>query len=277
MKTFQKFSIRLRKFDLQRIVVGMSTLSYCPKGISVCWVAQLCPATPCSPVHAIFQERILERVAISYSSESSSPRDGTCVPCMISGFFTTEPRLSLKCLWQFWKPWRHWRIPQSFWNMLTVRTRFCCHKLVEQIPKMTADWWGRSVLQKPDPPLGKKDWVTQVPLSQKVSVQTPVCTACCFSALCEDRRLKELNRVYFHSQGPEPCYVAALEERSIMQPRPCSWVHVWQETRKEQPGRASSFPPAKAQCSSLSFFHHSLFTPCKCWVWWMSTPLLWQK
>ena len=36
MKTFQKFSTRLRKFDLHRIVVRMSTLSYCPKGINVC-------------------------------------------------------------------------------------------------------------------------------------------------------------------------------------------------------------------------------------------------
>ena len=28
-------------------------------------------------------------------------------------------------------------------------------------------------MPRPDPPLGEKDWVTQVPLSQKVSVQTP--------------------------------------------------------------------------------------------------------
>ena len=55
-----------------------------------CWccsVAQLCPtlcdpmdcSPPSSPVHGIFQARILEWVAISFSRESSQPRDGTSI------------------------------------------------------------------------------------------------------------------------------------------------------------------------------------------------------
>ena len=34
---------------------------------------------PGSSVHIIFQARILEQVAISFSKESSQPRDGTCI------------------------------------------------------------------------------------------------------------------------------------------------------------------------------------------------------
>ena len=37
---------------------------------------------PGSSVHGIFQARILERVAISFSSESSQPRDGTHISCI---------------------------------------------------------------------------------------------------------------------------------------------------------------------------------------------------
>ena len=73
---------------------------------------------------------------------------------------------------------------------------------------------------RPDPPLGEKDWVRQVSLPQKVSVQTSVCTACCFLALCEDRGLRELNRVHFHSQGPEPHYVAALKRDHLRRQDP---------------------------------------------------------
>ena len=51
--------------------------------------AQLCPTLcnprDCSPpgssVHGIFQARILEWVAVSYSRGSSQPRDQTCVSC----------------------------------------------------------------------------------------------------------------------------------------------------------------------------------------------------
>ena len=39
-------------------------------------------------VHGIFQARILEWVAISFSSRSSQPRDGTPVSCTAGRFFT---------------------------------------------------------------------------------------------------------------------------------------------------------------------------------------------
>ena len=67
--------------------------------VQVCSVVQLCltlQPVDCSPVivHGIFQARILEWVAISYSRGSSQPRDGTpvsCVSCIRGGFFTTGP------------------------------------------------------------------------------------------------------------------------------------------------------------------------------------------
>ena len=48
---------------------------------------------PGSPVLGISQARILEWVAISFSRESSWPRDGTCISCLASGFFTIEPAM----------------------------------------------------------------------------------------------------------------------------------------------------------------------------------------
>ena len=49
---------------------------------------------PVSSVHGIFQARILEQVAISFSRGSSWPRDGTGISCglaLASRFFTAEP------------------------------------------------------------------------------------------------------------------------------------------------------------------------------------------
>ena len=61
-------------------------------------VANSCPtlATPCtvaSPVfsvHGVFQARILEWVAISFSRGSSRPRDRTLIFCVVDRFFTAE-------------------------------------------------------------------------------------------------------------------------------------------------------------------------------------------
>ena len=47
-------------------------------------------------VHAIFQARILEWVAISSSREPSRPRYGTLISCIAGGFFMTEPPGKLK-------------------------------------------------------------------------------------------------------------------------------------------------------------------------------------
>ena len=53
----------------------------------------LCNPMDCSPsgssVHGMLQARILEWVAISFSSVSSRPRDPTALPMLAGGFFTT--------------------------------------------------------------------------------------------------------------------------------------------------------------------------------------------
>ena len=61
-------------------------------------VTQSCPTLcdpmdstqPGSSIHGIFQARILEWVAISFSRGSAQPRDQTQVSCIAGGFFTTE-------------------------------------------------------------------------------------------------------------------------------------------------------------------------------------------
>ena len=45
---------------------------------------------PGSSVHEIFQARILDWIAISFSRGFSQPRDGTHISCIGSRFFTTE-------------------------------------------------------------------------------------------------------------------------------------------------------------------------------------------
>ena len=70
-----------------------------------CLLSKSCPTllqpVDCSPpgssVHGLFQARILEGVAISFSRGSSWSRDQTSISCIdtllhpLSGFFTTEP------------------------------------------------------------------------------------------------------------------------------------------------------------------------------------------
>ena len=64
----------------------------------LCLVAKscltLCDHMDCSPpgssVHGIFQARILEWVATSFSRGSSWPRDQTRVSCIVGIFFTTD-------------------------------------------------------------------------------------------------------------------------------------------------------------------------------------------
>ena len=61
-------------------------------------VAQSCPtqhpmdcSLPGSSVHEIFQARVLEWVAISFSRGSSGPRMELMSPALADRFFTTEP------------------------------------------------------------------------------------------------------------------------------------------------------------------------------------------
>ena len=68
----------------------------------VCSVAQSCltlydpmdGSPTVSTLHGIFQARILEQIAISYSRQSSPPRNQTrisCFSCIARRFFTTVP------------------------------------------------------------------------------------------------------------------------------------------------------------------------------------------
>ena len=73
-----------------------------------CSVAQSCPtlsnsmdcSLPGSSVHGIFQARILEWVAISFSRGSSQPRDQTWVSCIATGDAPLKTgRWNIKFLW----------------------------------------------------------------------------------------------------------------------------------------------------------------------------------
>ena len=67
--------------------------------VVVTHLSKLCPALlwshglqpPGCSVYGIFQARIQEWVAISFSRGSSWPRDWTQVSCLTGRFFTTEP------------------------------------------------------------------------------------------------------------------------------------------------------------------------------------------
>ena len=72
-----------------------SYLYYCCCSLAAKLCTTLCSAIDCSPpgssVHGIFQARILEWVAISFSRGSFQPRNQTHVSCLAGRFFTTEP------------------------------------------------------------------------------------------------------------------------------------------------------------------------------------------
>ena len=72
---------------------------------------------PGSSVYGIFQARILEWVAISSSSESSHPRDWTCVSCVAGGFFI------------YWAIRESYIIPSTFtnWHSLWKEHSFFSH------------------------------------------------------------------------------------------------------------------------------------------------------
>ena len=76
-----------KDFHLIWIFINIQTFCsacMCAKSLQSCLT--LCDPMDCSPpgssVHEIFQARILQWVAISYSRGSSWPRDQTCIPCI---------------------------------------------------------------------------------------------------------------------------------------------------------------------------------------------------
>ena len=79
--------------------VGCHFLLQCMKVKSESEVAQSCLtlldpmdcSLPGSSFHGIFQARVLEWVAFSFSRGSSQPRDRTHASCIAGGFFTAEP------------------------------------------------------------------------------------------------------------------------------------------------------------------------------------------
>ena len=69
-------------YNMHTCLVSQSCLTLCNS---------LDCSLPGSSAHGILQARILERVAISFSRESSQPRDQTqisCVSCIAGRFFT---------------------------------------------------------------------------------------------------------------------------------------------------------------------------------------------
>src|SRR5574337_21007 len=76
--------------------VGCHFLLQCMKVKSESEVAQSCLtlcdlmdcSLPGSSIHGIFQARVLEWVAISFSRGPSRPRDGTWVSCIVDRRFT---------------------------------------------------------------------------------------------------------------------------------------------------------------------------------------------
>ena len=63
-------------------------------------------SSPGSSVHGIFQARILEWIAISYSKGSSQPRDPShvsCISCIAGRFFTVWAIREASVSWEPWK------------------------------------------------------------------------------------------------------------------------------------------------------------------------------
>ena len=94
-------------------------------------VAQSCP-TLCDPmdnslpgsfVHGIFQARILEWVATSFSKRSSQPRDWTWVFCIVGRYFTVWATREVaktdgKCTELLWRTRRQGSVGNcNHWNM----------------------------------------------------------------------------------------------------------------------------------------------------------------
>ena len=74
----------LHSFVREKIILRTKNMCMCGKSLQSCLT--LCDPVDCSlqgfSVHGIFQARILEYVAMLYSTRSSHPRDRTHISCL---------------------------------------------------------------------------------------------------------------------------------------------------------------------------------------------------
>ena len=89
------FSISISPLTPPRtLLISVMCCSFVVVVQSLDHVQLFCDPMNCRPpgsVHGISQARILQWVAISFSSESSSPRDRSHICCISGEFFTNEP------------------------------------------------------------------------------------------------------------------------------------------------------------------------------------------
>ena len=138
--------------------------SYLPKRVKESEVAQSC-STLCNPmdcslpgssIHGIFQARVLEWVAISFSRRSSWPRDWTQVSCIVGRRFTVWPTREVKegglyqILVQFFVKYKVWKGKKWGWKRnLSIgawksRTDLCETK-IQSFPKPSVYCLGTSM------------------------------------------------------------------------------------------------------------------------------------
>ena len=114
----------------------------CVRSLQSC--PTLCDPVDCSPagssVQGILQARVLEWVAVPSSRGSSSPRDRTCISCIVDGFFSTEPQ---------GKPWHDPKEKSSVtfdisWEPQMTRSRGCfLDSLLPTASSVLHTCWGR--------------------------------------------------------------------------------------------------------------------------------------
>ena len=113
----------------------------------------LCNPMDCSPpgssVHEIFQARILEWVAISFSRESSQPRDQTWVSCTAGKFFTNMFLLQLATVIIFYFLSGYW-----LWKLINMFYDCDCCSILKLCPTLRPQGLQDTRLPCPSPSPG---------------------------------------------------------------------------------------------------------------------------
>ena len=78
--------LKIRQLDIQNFHLAYQIPNVAQSCLTLCYPMDC--SLPGSSVHGIFQARILEWVAISFSRRSSQPRDQTQVSCVVGRCFT---------------------------------------------------------------------------------------------------------------------------------------------------------------------------------------------